>query len=94
MNVKFELMTFYFMFLTSGRASGTPTMDMFITLLSLGVNGYKSLLKKRKELFAYLSEELKKCAENHGERLLHTPHNPISMGRIFHVSHLFNYNVP
>ena len=63
-----------------GRASGTPTMDMFITLLSLGVSGYKKLLKKRKELFTYLSDELKKCAERHGERFLQTVDNPISMG--------------
>ena len=68
-------------FLHLGRASGTPTMDIFITLLSLGVQGYKRLLKKRKELFTYLSDELKKCAERHGERFLQTPHNPISMGK-------------
>ena len=55
-------------------------MDLFITLLSLGVSGYKQLLKERKELFTYLAEQLKRCAEKHGERLLHTPHNPISMG--------------
>ncbi|XP_013413537.1 O-phosphoseryl-tRNA(Sec) selenium transferase isoform X2 [Lingula anatina] len=62
-----------------GRASGTPSMDLFITLLSLGVKGYQQLLKERKEMYKYLSAELTKCAEAHGETLLHIPHNPISM---------------
>jgi len=49
--------------------------------LSLGSNGYKQLLKERKEMFTYLQEELRKCAQKHGEDLLKTPHNPISIGR-------------
>ncbi|XP_048448136.1 O-phosphoseryl-tRNA(Sec) selenium transferase [Rhincodon typus] len=62
-----------------GRASASPSTDVLITLLSLGVNGYKHLLKERKEMFTYLSTELKKLAEAHGERLLETSHNPISL---------------
>ncbi|KAM4808751.1 O-phosphoseryl-tRNA(Sec) selenium transferase [Rhinophrynus dorsalis] len=62
-----------------GRASASPSLDVLITLLSLGTNGYKSLLKERKEMFVYLSEELKKLAETNSERLLDTPHNPISL---------------
>lgn len=31
-------------------------------------------------MFSYLSCELKKLADNHNERLLDTPHNPISLG--------------
>nr|XP_054761966.1 O-phosphoseryl-tRNA(Sec) selenium transferase-like isoform X2 [Lytechinus pictus] len=62
-----------------GRASASPSTDLFITLLSLGSKGYKNLLKERKELFTFLHEELAKVAEKYGERLLHTPHNPISM---------------
>ncbi|XP_048398642.1 O-phosphoseryl-tRNA(Sec) selenium transferase isoform X1 [Stegostoma tigrinum] len=62
-----------------GRASASPSTDVLITLLSLGVNGYKRLLKERKEMFTYLSTELKKLAEAHGERLLETSHNPISL---------------
>ncbi|XP_033100355.1 O-phosphoseryl-tRNA(Sec) selenium transferase-like [Anneissia japonica] len=62
-----------------GRASGTPTIDLFITLLSLGVKGYKGLLAERKNLFGYLATELSKVAEANGERVLSTPHNPISM---------------
>nr|XP_048317582.1 O-phosphoseryl-tRNA(Sec) selenium transferase isoform X1 [Myodes glareolus] len=62
-----------------GRASASPSLDVLITLLSLGCNGYKKLLKERKEMFVYLSTQLKKLAEAYNERLLQTPHNPISL---------------
>ena len=29
-----------------GRASGAPTLDMFITLLSMGSGGFKTLLSR------------------------------------------------
>ena len=32
----------------SGRASATPSIDLFITLLSLGSVGYQQLLRQRK----------------------------------------------
>ncbi|XP_077157618.1 O-phosphoseryl-tRNA(Sec) selenium transferase [Paroedura picta] len=62
-----------------GRASASPSLDVLITLLSLGTKGYQRLLKERKEMFSYLSSELKKLAEAYNERLLETPHNPISL---------------
>jgi len=31
-----------------GRASGSPVLDLFITLLELGRDGYEQLLQKRK----------------------------------------------
>ncbi|XP_071982092.1 O-phosphoseryl-tRNA(Sec) selenium transferase isoform X1 [Engystomops pustulosus] len=62
-----------------GRASASPSLDVLITLLSLGASGYKNLLTERKELFAYLANELKTLAAKHNERLLDTPHNPISL---------------
>eukprot|EP00062_Callorhinchus_milii_P004981 gi/632943966/ref/XP_007887242.1/ PREDICTED: O-phosphoseryl-tRNA(Sec) selenium transferase [Callorhinchus milii] len=62
-----------------GRASASPSMDILITLLSLGVNGYKKLLKERKEMYTYLSNEMKRLSEAYGERLLETSHNPISL---------------
>ncbi|XP_061619800.1 O-phosphoseryl-tRNA(Sec) selenium transferase isoform X2 [Phyllopteryx taeniolatus] len=62
-----------------GRASASPSLDLLVTLLTLGAGGYKKLLSDRKEMFALLTEELKKLACAHGERLLHTPHNPISL---------------
>nr|XP_015200776.1 PREDICTED: O-phosphoseryl-tRNA(Sec) selenium transferase isoform X1 [Lepisosteus oculatus]XP_015200777.1 PREDICTED: O-phosphoseryl-tRNA(Sec) selenium transferase isoform X1 [Lepisosteus oculatus]XP_015200778.1 PREDICTED: O-phosphoseryl-tRNA(Sec) selenium transferase isoform X1 [Lepisosteus oculatus]XP_015200779.1 PREDICTED: O-phosphoseryl-tRNA(Sec) selenium transferase isoform X1 [Lepisosteus oculatus]XP_015200780.1 PREDICTED: O-phosphoseryl-tRNA(Sec) selenium transferase isoform X1 [Lepisos len=77
-----------------GRASASPSLDVLITLLTLGANGYRKLLKQRKvfstcsstfqrfavqEMYTNLAEELKKLAETHGERLLETSHNPISL---------------
>ncbi|KAG7330130.1 hypothetical protein KOW79_006352 [Hemibagrus wyckioides] len=62
-----------------GRASASPSLDVLITLLSLGARGYKKLLAERKELYTHLAQELKTLADRHGERLLNTPHNPISL---------------
>ncbi|XP_060633853.2 O-phosphoseryl-tRNA(Sec) selenium transferase isoform X1 [Anolis sagrei] len=62
-----------------GRASASPSLDVLITLLTLGTKGYQRLLKERKEMFSYLSSEVKKLAEAYNERLLDTPHNPISL---------------
>ncbi|KAK7169881.1 hypothetical protein R3I94_000197 [Phoxinus phoxinus] len=62
-----------------GRASASPSLDVLITMLTLGASGYKKLLSERKELYSHLAQELKALAERHGERLLHTPHNPISL---------------
>ncbi|ESO96581.1 hypothetical protein LOTGIDRAFT_143936 [Lottia gigantea] len=63
-----------------GRASSTPSLDLFITLVSMGTTGYKALLSERKELYKYLAESLQSTAEKHGEKFLNTKHNPISMG--------------
>uniref|UniRef100_A0A8D0B3L5 O-phosphoseryl-tRNA(Sec) selenium transferase n=1 Tax=Salvator merianae TaxID=96440 RepID=A0A8D0B3L5_SALMN len=62
-----------------GRASASPSLDVLITLLTLGTKGYQQLLKERKEMFYYLASELKRLAEAYNERLLETPHNPISL---------------
>ncbi|XP_034757169.1 O-phosphoseryl-tRNA(Sec) selenium transferase isoform X1 [Etheostoma cragini] len=62
-----------------GRASASPSLDVLITLLTLGASGYKKLLSERKEMYLFLAQELKSLASAHGERLLHTPHNPISL---------------
>lgn len=63
-----------------GRASSSPSTDLLITLLSMGVKGYKDLLKERKSNYKALQEKLSECAKKHGELLLSTPHNGISMG--------------
>ncbi|XP_021371974.1 O-phosphoseryl-tRNA(Sec) selenium transferase-like [Mizuhopecten yessoensis] len=62
-----------------GRASMSPTMDLFITLLSMGSKGYKTLVKQRKELHTYLQTSLSQCAAKHRQRLLNITHNHISM---------------
>ena len=63
-----------------GRASATPTIDVFITLLSLGKKGYGQLLRDRKQMYVYLHVELVKIAKKYDERVLRTPHNSISIG--------------
>nr|XP_022338126.1 O-phosphoseryl-tRNA(Sec) selenium transferase-like isoform X2 [Crassostrea virginica]XP_022338127.1 O-phosphoseryl-tRNA(Sec) selenium transferase-like isoform X2 [Crassostrea virginica]XP_022338128.1 O-phosphoseryl-tRNA(Sec) selenium transferase-like isoform X2 [Crassostrea virginica] len=63
-----------------GRASSSPSTDLLITLLSMGVKGYKDLLKERKTNYKTLQTRLSECAQKHGEHLLSTPHNGISMG--------------
>jgi len=50
-----------------GRASASPAIDVFVTLLSMGVEGYKTLLKDRKENFEFLREELRLLAGRQGE---------------------------
>jgi hypothetical protein len=55
-------------------------MDMLITLLSMGAKKYKELLDERKTVFVYLHEQLTLLAEAHGERVLATPNNKISIG--------------
>lgn len=62
-----------------GRASSAPSLDLLITLLSLGKEGYRRLLEERKEMYTLLVKELGDLAQRHGERLLQIPHNPISL---------------
>eukprot|EP00055_Hartaetosiga_balthica_P012691 m.62429 g.62429 ORF g.62429 m.62429 type:complete len:502 (-) comp8030_c3_seq3:1882-3387(-) len=62
-----------------GRASSAPVIDIFITLLSLGLDKYKNMVKDRKRLFIYLRDKLSKVAEKHGERVLSVKNNPISL---------------
>ena len=66
----------------SGRASATPSIDLMITLLSLGASGFKDLLRQRKDNYQYLKEEVSKVAVKFGERVLTTPQNPISIGKL------------
>ncbi|RHY85649.1 hypothetical protein DYB26_001325, partial [Aphanomyces astaci] len=60
------------------RASNAPLLDLFITMLHLGSDGYKALLAERKALVPYFKAKLTEVADSCGERLLHTPHNDIS----------------
>eukprot|EP01132_Coremiostelium_polycephalum_P002136 gene2136-2634_t len=63
-----------------GRASGAPTLDLFITLLSMGKFGWMGLLEERKSQIPYFTQELGKLATKYGERLLNVPGNRISFG--------------
>lgn len=63
-----------------GRASSSPTIDVFITLMQMGTSGYKALMDDRKENYKLLKNEMVKVAEKYGERVLETKNNPISIG--------------
>jgi hypothetical protein len=69
-------------FLCTGRASSSPIIDLFITLLSLGSTKYIALVKERKELHQKLREGLAKVALRFGQRVLDTPGNAISVGNL------------
>jgi O-phospho-L-seryl-tRNASec:L-selenocysteinyl-tRNA synthase len=62
-----------------GRASIAPLLDVFITLLHWGRAGYAEALRKREALAPYLHAQLSAVAAAAGERVLNTPHNPISL---------------
>ncbi|KFM79641.1 O-phosphoseryl-tRNA(Sec) selenium transferase, partial [Stegodyphus mimosarum] len=62
-----------------GRGSGTPSTDVFITLLNIGKRGYLDLLEQRKKLYVYLKEELQKIASEFGENILEVPGNCLSV---------------
>lgn len=76
------MINLFCLYMLVGRASGSPTMDLFITLLSLGRAGYRRLATERKAMFQYLQQQLSLCAERHGQRLLKTKNNPISIGKL------------
>jgi O-phospho-L-seryl-tRNASec:L-selenocysteinyl-tRNA synthase len=64
----------------AGRASASPVTDLFITLLSMGLNGYKRLLEKRSAMVETFPQRFQEVAQRHGERLLRCPSNTISFG--------------
>ncbi|KAF2071004.1 hypothetical protein CYY_007680 [Polysphondylium violaceum] len=64
-----------------GRANGSPILDLFITLLSMGKDIWKTLLDSRKSLLPYFTESLTTLAKEFNERLLDTvSENKISFG--------------
>ena len=62
-----------------GRASISPVLDLFTTLLYLGASGWTALLERRRAMLPPFRKRLAEVAAKHGERLLETPHNEISM---------------
>ena len=62
-----------------GRASIAPSVDLLVTLLELGREGWRRCLDDRERLYARMRERLREVAAEEGERLLETPGNPISM---------------
>jgi O-phospho-L-seryl-tRNASec:L-selenocysteinyl-tRNA synthase len=61
-----------------GRASMSPLLDLFMTLLSLGATGWKKLLQDRKDNATWFQERFAKAAEKQGLRVLNCAANKIS----------------
>ena len=59
----------------AGRASSSPIVDLFITLLSMGLKGYKALLEQRQSLLTTFPERFGQVATKYGERFLTCPSN-------------------
>jgi len=53
-----------------GRASMSPKLDLFITLLQMGKNGYRSLLTNQITCYNKLLDRLKSLSEIHGTRVI------------------------
>ena len=62
-----------------GRASLGPSLDVLMTLLELGGEGWRHLLQERRETYDFLKSRLEGFAESVGERVLDVPGNTISM---------------
>lgn len=62
-----------------GRASISPLVDVLITLLHWGEEGWDRVRREREDVFPHLRDRLAACAERNGERVLSTPGNPISL---------------
>jgi O-phospho-L-seryl-tRNASec:L-selenocysteinyl-tRNA synthase len=62
-----------------GRASISAILDLFMTLLSMGVHGWRRLLDERARLLPLLVDGLAQVAQKHGLRVLACPENSISI---------------
>ncbi|KAH8294646.1 hypothetical protein KR018_000856 [Drosophila ironensis] len=63
----------------AGRASGSQSLDVLMTLLSLGRQGFRALVQQREEDFIYLKERLREFAASRGEIVIENSHNSISL---------------
>lgn len=61
-----------------GRASISPILDLFITLLSMGEVGYQSLLKDRRRLLPIFRQQLEDLCAKYSLQLISSPGNTIS----------------
>ena len=75
-----------------GRASITPTIDLFITLLSMGRTGLLELVQTRKRLFQQFYDKLDQWTKVNDERILSSKQfSPISIA--ISLQHLPNDRV-
>ena len=64
----------------------SPLLDVLMTLLHWGAAGWRNQLQQRENLYKYAQQQLEAWAKQHGERVLDTPENPISLALT--LSHL------
>ena len=57
----------------------SPLLDVLMTLLHWGAAKWRNQLQQREDLYKYAQQQLEVWAQQHEERLLHTPGNPISL---------------
>jgi len=62
-----------------GRASMSPVLDLFMTLLSMGEAGLKAVIAERLRLLPLLVDGMQRVASSHGERVLISTRNSISI---------------
>ncbi|GIL73612.1 hypothetical protein Vretimale_5501 [Volvox reticuliferus] len=62
-----------------GRASVAAHLDLLMTLLHWGAEGWRKVLAEREDVMPYLRDKLRQLAARQSERVLETPSNPISM---------------
>jgi|EP00945_MAST-04E_sp_MAST-4E-sp1_P007511 O-phospho-L-seryl-tRNASec:L-selenocysteinyl-tRNA synthase len=73
----------------AGRASMSPILDVFITMLSMGRSGWKKMLKSRKELFTYAQEKLGSAFARFYAPVLKTRGNSVSIAvSLEHVANI------
>jgi O-phospho-L-seryl-tRNASec:L-selenocysteinyl-tRNA synthase len=73
-----------------GRASISPILDLFVTLLSMGRNGLMKLLQQRKDSLKQLKSSLETITKsNMGLRVLSSVRNNISVAVVIETNHLF-----
>lgn len=63
----------------AGRASIAPIVDAFCTMLYLGAEGYAALVVEREANMLFLAHAVGTVARAHGERLIVSGANPISI---------------
>lgn len=62
-----------------GRASLSPLLDLFITLLEMGKKRYKHFINDRKKKFEALKEGMIKIAQELNEKIIENSNNKISL---------------
>ena len=62
----------------AGRASASPIVDFLISMLSLGINGYRKLIEEQQINRLLLEKKLKEIAEKINERILDV-FNPVAV---------------